>query len=82
MAMRNRYEWNCQTVNVSNPYDFTPLGYMEVVPGETISGAVEINLQSVPAVRNVQTRTYMDTFAFYVPFRLLWPEWVDYISRA
>ena len=81
MAMRNRYEWNCQTVNVSNPYDFTPLGYMEVVPGETISGAVEINLQSVPAVRNVQTRTYMDTFAFYVPFRLLWPAWVDYIAR-
>ena len=81
MAMRNRYEYNCQKINFSNPYDFTPLGYMEVVPGETVAGAIEVNLQSCPAVRNVQTRTYMDCFAFYVPFRLLWPEWVDYISR-
>lgn len=54
---------------------------MEVVPGETVSGAIQMNCQSVPTVRNIQTRAYCDYYAFYVPFRLLWPDFADFIAH-
>jgi hypothetical protein len=37
---------------------------------------------SAPTARNVLTRAYLDLYAFYVPFRLLWDQWVEFITLA
>lgn len=80
MALRTRYWINCQVVNWAKMFEFIPVGYHEVVPGDTISGKVTVDVHSAPTVRNINTRAYVDIAAFYMPFRLLWDPWPDFIS--
>lgn len=82
MAMRNRYGLFQQTVTWGNLGEIRPLGYAEVIPGETIQGTIEVNVFSQPTVRPVSTRVYGDVFAFYVPNRLTWDQWPEWISQA
>lgn len=58
-----------------------PVGYHEVVPGDTIQGKVNINLFSQPALRPLLNRMYADAYAFYVPYRLLDETFPDFISK-
>ena len=79
MAMKSRYGINAQTVNFARGPQFVPVSYVEVEPGCSIQGSFQTNVHSAPTVRNIQTRAYLDGFAFYVPFRLLWegfPSWL------
>lgn len=59
-----------------------PVGYHEVVPGDTVSGHVDVHVISQPTFRPVLNRMYLDGYAVYIPFRLLWNEWPDHISRV
>lgn len=59
----------------------TPLGYLETAPGDTISGKFTTNLWTDTTHRPVMNRVYYDTFAFYVPFRLLWDGFPDFIKN-
>lgn len=82
MALRTRYGYNCQRANWGLMFEVVPTGYLEVVPGETVFGNVSVNVFSAPTFRNVRSRSYMDVYAFYVPFRLLWSGFPDFISGA
>ena len=81
MPLRTRYGYNCQKVNFGKVGEILPQGYMEVVPGDTVSGRVSIDCQSAPVIRQINTRTYMDSYAFYVPYRLLWSRWQSFIAQ-
>jgi len=80
MALRNRYGYKCQKTTFTVISRLTPLGYMHVVPGETVSGNVSFRNMSAPTVRNMLTRTYADYYAFYCPYRLIDASWPDFIS--
>ena len=80
MPLRTRYGYNCQKVNFGKITNFLPLGYMEVIPGETIRGKITVDVHSAPTVRAINTRVYMDLYAFYTPYRLVFPEWPEFIS--
>ena len=80
MAQRNRYGYNCQTVQWAKVQQFVPLGYVDCVPGETVSGSVSVNVFSEPTTRPILNRHYIDAFAFYVPYRLLDESFPDFIS--
>ena len=82
MALRNKYGYVCTKMNLANIPDLTPLGYIDVVPGETLSGTVKVNAQSAPAFRNNKNKAYLDAFAFYVPYRLLWDNFPQWITGA
>jgi len=69
MPRRNMYGLKRTTVNLGSMFEFLSCGYMEVAPGETITGSVNVNVQSAPVKRNIKTRTYLDAYAFYCPFR-------------
>lgn len=76
---RYRYGNNFTTFNEAKCQQLLPLGYMEVVPGDTISGSVVHNVISDVTKRALLGRCYFDTAAFYVPYRLLWegfPDWI------
>lgn len=80
MALRTRYGYNCQKTCWGIISQFRSLGYVPVVPGETIHGAITTRVQSAPTLRNVLTRTYLDAWAFYMPYRLADPNWPNFIS--
>lgn len=77
--MKSRYGINSQTVNFARGPQFTPVGYIDVEAGSSISGSFETNVHSAPTVRNIQTSAYLDGFAFYVPYRLLWDEFPTWL---
>lgn len=76
---RFRYGNNFQTFQATNINTVAPLGYLEVSAGDTIHGSVQAHVISDVAKRAILNRCYFDVAAFYVPFRLLWdgfPEWL------
>lgn len=79
--MRHKYGFNCQWIQFSKMLYLTPVLYLDVVPGESISGSVSVRVHSAPAVRDMDTRVYLDAYAFHIPFRLLWSGWPDFITR-
>ena len=77
---RYKYGLNSQ-VNTSTDFgQLTCVGVIPVVPGETIGGRSQIKFLSESSQKMVMNRTYADTFAFYVPYRLLWDQWPDFIA--
>ncbi len=80
MALRTRYGINCQKVNWGKMGDVLPVGYIEVIPGDTISGKISVDMHSAPTTRVVNTRVYSDLFAFYTPYRLVDDGWKEFIS--
>ena len=77
---RFNYRVNQQALNVGAFYMLNPLGYVEIAPGDTISGKVDIDVVSDITVRPFRNRAYFDVYAFYVPYRLLFDQWVDFIK--
>lgn len=76
---RFRYGNNFQTFQASNLQSVVPLGYMEVAAGDTVNGSVTSHFISDVTKRAILNRCYYDLAAFYVPYRLLWdgfPEWL------
>lgn len=80
--MRHRYGYNCQVVQQGGLNEVVPLFYMEVVPGETVGGTVSTMFRSGPVNTQIDTRAYADVFAFYVPFRLMFETWPQFISSG
>ena len=77
---RYNYGQNFQAFNSSKMTWLTPLGFFEVAPGDTVSGAITPDAISDTLKRKVLNRAYYDTYVFYVPYRLLWDEWPDFIG--
>lgn len=77
---RFRYGVNCQTVNWGDTFQFVPLGYHEVAPGESIDGTITANFFSKPVLRMALNRFYADAFVFYIPYRVLDENWPDFIN--
>lgn len=53
---------------------------MEVLPGDEISIRPENLLRFAPLVSPVMHNITVDTHFFYVPNRIMWPEWEDWIT--
>jgi len=79
---RFRYGLNCQNMNSGLIADLVPFGFFEVVPGDSISGVTNAHVVSDVTTRLVLNRAYCDLYAFYVPYRLLWSGFPDFISQG
>ena len=77
---RYNYGQNFTVSNGGLVSSITPLGFLEVVPGDTVSGKFSNTVWSDTTNRPIMNRTYYDTYAFYVPYRLLWDEFPEFIS--
>ena len=82
MPLKNTFNINNQMVNFGSMPQLIPCSYTEVAPGESIQGSVEVNVHSAPTIRNIQTAAYLDGFSFYVPFRLLWEGFPDWLVKG
>ena len=80
MPLRQKYGYNCQTMNWGKMYQLVPLCHIEVVPGETIQGSIQANVFSEPTKRPLLNRHYVDVYGFYTPLRLLDSSFPDFVS--
>lgn len=79
---RQRYGQNSTVATSGRVGNLIPIAMTEVVPGDTISGSIEANLMSDVCVGFCTNRAYFDVFTFYIPYRLLWSGFPDFIIKG
>lgn len=57
-----------------------PICVEEVLPGDTISMSCNVLVRLNPTVVPIMDNMYVDVFAFFVPYRLVWEHWEEFIS--
>jgi hypothetical protein len=77
---RYQYRLNDQNTQLGQWGKLVPLKYVEVVPGDTIQGTFKTKSRSAITVKPIYSRAYFDLYAFYVPYRLLWADWKNFIQ--
>jgi hypothetical protein len=77
---RFQYRLNDQNTQLGTWGKLVPLKYVEVVPGDTISGTFKTKSRSAITVKPIYSRAYFDLYAFYVPYRILWADWKNFIQ--
>lgn len=60
------------------PDNLVPVYYDEVYPGDSvnINATAFVRLNSAPVVP-IMDNLYLDTYFFYVPYRILWKHWIN-----
>lgn len=77
---RYQYRLNDQNTQLGQWGKLVPLKYVEVVPGDTIQGTFKTKSRSAITVKPIYSRAYFDLYAFYVPYRILWSDWKNFIQ--
>lgn len=76
-------KFRMSSYNEAEFYQLAVVGRRAVAPGERISRLVaDIRFQSATYGMAVLTPCLVQTWAFYVPWRLVWDEWIDFIALS
>lgn len=59
----------------------TPIYYSEVIAGQSLNGSLRVKIISDSLIRAAMNRVFFDVFVFYIPFRVLWTGWQDFIAK-
>lgn len=78
-----RYSLNMKggTYNENQSYKLTPIYRQQVVPGTTMSIDAMMNMKSSALTKLITTPSLVSMWFFYVPHRLVWDDWTDFISK-
>lgn len=78
---RARFKRDFSNITTINEGDLVPLYVDEVLPGDTVScdlnGLIRMSTPLYPIMDNC----YLDTYAFFVPCRLLWEHWENLMGQ-
>ena len=66
---RYLYKINDQQLALGLVGKLIPISFHEVVPGDTVSGVKEVQMNSKPLGQLYNNRTFFDVATFYVPYR-------------
>ena len=79
---RYQYRLNDQNISQAGWGLVTPLKYIETVPGETYGGTISVNAGTQLTSKMIKSRAYYDLYAFYVPIRLLWDDFPQFLAGS
>ncbi len=82
MIKRQMYSMNHQVATYSEFGRMIPTMLQEVAPGDTWSGKTGLLVRLSPLKRALLHDIYVDQFCFYVPHRLVFAGWEDFISQG
>lgn len=77
---RSAQKNNVFSVGTSDFGRLQPVGTFEVVPGDKVSLKLKTFVRAAPPSTPVYGRIKVHTDAFFVPYRILWNEWDNYIA--
>lgn len=77
---RNKFDLSHERKLSANMGKLIPIMVEEVVPGDTIRAKSEILLRLAPMLAPMMHRVNVYTHYFFVPNRLVWSEWEDFIT--
>lgn len=68
------------TTTSGNMGKLIPIFYKELQPSQTINTRQAINIQFTPFVTNLLHQIKGELISYFVPYRLLWNEWEDFVT--
>lgn len=77
---RNVFDLSHERKMSLNMGDLVPILCQEVVPGDTFKNSSEIFMRLAPMIAPVMHRVNVYTHFFFVPNRLVWKDWGDFIT--
>lgn len=79
---RNKFDLGHEKKLTCGMGDLIPVYYDHVLPGDKFRVRSEIFMRSEPLLTPIMTRVDVTMHYFFVPYRLLWNEWEDFITRG
>lgn len=80
MKKRNKFSLSYHKLMSCRMGFLLPIGLLEVLPGDTIQHATTGLVRCAPLVSPVMARADVRIHHFFVPNRLLWDDWEDFIT--
>lgn len=80
MRKRNKFSLSYQRLLSCRMGQLIPIGLTEVLPNDTIQHATTGLVRCAPLVSPVMARCDVRIHHFYVPTRILWSNWEDFIT--
>lgn len=77
---RNQFDLSCERKQTQQMGDLVPCYLEEVVPGDTFNHSTEALVRFAPMLAPLMHRVDVHIHYFYIPFRILWSEWEDFIT--
>lgn len=78
---RARFKRDFANITTMNEGDLVPLYVDEVLPGDTISCQLNGLVRMATPLYPVMDNCYLDTYAFFVPARLIWEHWENLMGQ-
>lgn len=73
---------NSSLLTTFNTGELVPLKVQEMYPGDQISEDMSCVLRGLTPLAPVMDNAYFDVYSFFVPYRLLWEHWEEFISGS
>ena len=80
MRKRNKFSLSCYKLFTCKMGYILPIGLIEVVPGDTIRHATGLFMRLAPMLAPVMHPCHVTIHTWYVPHRLIWDEFEDFIT--
>ena len=79
---RKKYSLSHYRLTSFNQGELVPLSLIEVLPGDTVQQKTSAMLRVSPLIRPVMHPVHVTLHHWYVPFRILWEKWEEFITQA
>lgn len=80
MRKRNKFSLSHYKLLTCRMGYIIPCGMIEVLPGDSIRQATSVFMRFAPMLAPVMHPCHVTIHHWYVPFRLIWDEWEDFIT--
>lgn len=77
---RNKFSLSNYKLASLNQGNLVPIGMFEVLPGDTVQQSTSALLRASPLVAPVMHPVHARIHHWYVPYRLIWDDWEDFIT--
>lgn len=79
--IRSKFDMPFSVKTSFNVGDLIPFYYEEVLPGDTFSVETNMIARMQPLVAPIMDDIYLDMYYFYVPSRLTWSKWRNFMGE-
>ena len=79
---RNTFDLSHEVKLSMNMGDLVPILCQEVIPGDSFRVTTELLMRFAPMIAPVMHRVNVYTHFFFVPNRLIWEDWKDFITKG
>lgn len=77
---RNKFSLSHYQLLSMNQGAIVPIGHYEVLPGDTVQQSTSALVRAAPLVAPVMHPVHAKIHHWFVPYRLIWEDWEDFIT--